>query len=163
MTNLKKMINPTIALKLKLFTGLLLIVSSSVSFAQEAEEESKNEVSIFLGATSNEDATVFTLGFDYQYRINRIVGVGALIDYAMRDIQSLLIAPAVYLHAGHFEVTVAPAAEFSEEGVAAVLRVGAGYEFKLASGVSISPSLFFDTERHLKASLVYGLSFGFEL
>jgi hypothetical protein len=154
--------NP-LSVTLKLFASLMLIIVSLVSHAQEPEEESKNEVSIFLGATSNEDATVFALGFDYQYKINHIVGVGALVDYAMGNIQSLLIAPAVYLHAGHFEVTVAPAAEFSEEGVTPVLRVGAAYEFKLASGVSISPSLFFDTERHLKESLVYGLSFGFEL
>jgi hypothetical protein len=60
-------------------------------------------------------------------------------------------------------VTVAPAAEFSEEDVSPVLRVGAGYEFKIASVISISPSLFFDTERNSEASLVYGLSFGFDL
>jgi hypothetical protein len=114
-------IQSRIFVTLKIFTSLILISGSLVSYAQEAEEESKNAVSIFLGGTSNEDATAFTLGVDYQYRINRIVGVGALIDYAMGDIQSLLIAPAVYLHAGHFEVTVAPAAEFSEEDVSPVL------------------------------------------
>jgi hypothetical protein len=151
---------------LKIFISLILISGSLVSYAQEAaaeEEESKNAISVFLGGTSNKDATAYTMGVDYQYRINRIVGVGALIDYAMGDIQSLLIAPAVYLHAGHFEVTVAPAAEFSGGDVSPVLRVGAGYEIKIASGVSISPSLFFDTERNLEESLVYGLSFGFDL
>jgi len=143
-----------------------LVFLIGVTYAQEKvdndKEESKNELSIFLGATSNSDATAFTLGVDYQHRFTKVVGLGGLVDYAMGDIQSVLIAPALYLHAWHFEFTVAPAAEFSDGDIVAVLRLGAAYEFEIKR-FSISPSLFFDTERNESPAWVYGLSFGFEL
>lgn len=151
---------------LRFLIVVLLIFLSLVTYAQEKDrndkEESKNELSIFLGATSNSDSTAFTLGVDYQHRFSKVFGFGGLVDYAMGDIQSVLVAPALYLHAWKFEFTIAPAAEFSNSDIVAVLRLGAAYEFEIKR-LSISPSLFFDTERDESPSWVYGLSFGFEL
>ena len=149
-----------------IFMILLLVgLSPLVIMAQVEKKESddkKNQISLFLGATSNIDATAFTIGLDYQYRINRLFGVGALVDHAMGDIQSTLLAPALYLHVWHLEFTVAPAAEFSKDETTAVLRVGVEYGFEI-SRFSVSPALFFDTERNEEPSLVYGVSFGIEL
>lgn len=150
----------------KFFIIGFLTILSSITYAQEKtdsdKEESKNEISIFVGGTSNSDATAFTLGVDYQHRFSKVFGFGGLVDYAMGDIQSVLVAPAVYLHAWKFEFTVAPAAEFSESDIKAVLRLGAAYEIELKKFL-ISPSVFFDTERNESPSWVYGLSFGFDL
>lgn len=144
---------------------LFVFVSVPVSLlAQEEgekeEKEGKNEIAVFLGATTNEDATAFTYGLDYQYRISKLIGVGALVDHAAGDMKSTLVAPAFILHVRKFSFKIAPGLEFSDE-TTAVLRVGAEYEIKI-SKIAISPAIFFDTERSEKPSLVYGLSFGFE-
>jgi hypothetical protein len=68
----------------------------------------------------------------------------------------------VYLHAWHFEFTFVPAVEFSDGDAIFVFRFGVAYEFELPKGVSISPVVYFDTERNEESALVYGLSFGFE-
>jgi hypothetical protein len=131
--------------------------------SNKEEEDKKNGLAVFLGATSNKDATVFAIGLDYQYRINKVFGVGAVADYASGDIESLLIGPALFLHAWHFEFTVAPTIEFSGGDIAYPVRFGAGYEFELPHSVSITLAVFFDTERNEESALVYGLSFGFKL
>lgn len=126
------------------------------------EEEKKSSLSVFIGGTTNTDATAFTIGLDYQYRINKLIGVGLVLDYATQEIKSLLLAPAAFLHLWHFEIVVAPGAEFSGDEVSFVFRTGIGYEFEL-NRFTISPSLLFDTERNEKESLVYGVAFGFKL
>lgn len=142
---------------------LLIVLLPGILSGQEEKEEKerKNEVSLFLGATSNTDATAFTIGLDYQYRISRVFGVGAILDHAAGEINSTLVAPALFLHVKQLSFTIAPAAEFSDDGTAFVIRVGAEYEFEI-SRFSISPAIFFDTERSGKPSLVYGVGFGFE-
>ena len=146
--------------------GLLLLALPLAPFSQDElikEKEKRNQISLFLGATSNKNGTGFTVGLDYQYRINKIIGVGVLVaDYAVGSVESLLVGPSLYLHAGHFEFTLAPAGEFSGGETTFVFRLGAAYEFELSKGVTISPSVYFDSERDEESALVYGLSFGFE-
>jgi len=152
-------------MKVALFTLMFLLLPFAL-FSQDGgskeEEDKKNGLAVFLGATSNRDATVFAIGLDYQYRINKIIGVGAVGDYASGSIESLLLGPALFLHAWHFEFTIAPTVEFSGGDVAWPVRVGVGYEFELPKSVTISPAVFFDTERNDESALVYGLAFGFE-
>ena len=146
-----------------LYVTIFLLTFPSLAFAHEKEheEEKKNEISLFVGGSSNIDATAFAIGADYQYRIIKVIGVGAIIDVATGDIGSVMIGPAAFIHVWNFEFTVAPTAEFSDDDITAVLRLGIAYEFELP-GFSISPSLNFDTERGGEETLVYGLSFGFE-
>ncbi len=145
------------------FLSLFLVgLTNAQENADSDKEESKNEFSVFIGGTSNSDATAFTLGIDYKHNFTKVVGVGGFVDYAMGDIQSVLVGPALYLHAWHFEFTVAPAAEFSDTEIVPALRLGTAYKFEI-DRFSVSPSLFFDTERVEAPSWVYGLSFGYEL
>ena len=147
-------------------TALLLFVLFPVNiWGQEEKEapESKSDISLFLGASSHTDKTAFTIGVDYQYRISTVFGVGALVDYIGGGIGSTLVAPALFLHVKKLSFTVAPGAEFSDDETTMVLRVGANYEFELPGGFSISPAIFYDTERGGEPTLVYGLSFGLEL
>ena len=142
---------------------LLIVLLPETLLGQEAHEEKerKNEISLFLGATSSTDATAFTIGLDYQYRISRVFGVGAIFDHATGEINSILVAPALFLHVKRFSFIVAPGVEFSDENTEFVSRVGVGYVIEI-SRFSISPALFFDTERDENPSLVYGVSLGFE-
>ena len=148
-----------------LATALLLFVLLPGNiWGQEKKEapESKSDISLFLGATSGSEDTAFTIGVDYQYRISNVFGVGALLDFAGGDFKSTLVAPALFLHLKKFSFTLAPGAEFSDDETTMVLRLGASYEFEL-SRFSISPAIFYDTERGGDPALVYGLSFGIKL
>lgn len=152
-------------MKIAFFTLMFLALPFALFSQDEGskeEEDKKNGLAVFLGATSNKDATVFAIGLDYQYRITKLIGVGAVADYASGSIESFLIGPALFLHAWHFEFTIAPTVEFSGGDTAFPFRFGAAYEFELPKGVSISPAVFFDTERNDESALVYGLAFGFE-
>lgn len=140
---------------------LVLILSIPIALFSQDEgskngKDKKNEISVFLGAITNSDATAFAIGLDYQYRINKVIGVGGLVDYASGDIESLLLGPALFLHAWHFEFTIAPTLEFSGDDTAYPIRVGVAYEIELPV-VSISPSVYFDSERNDESGIVYGL------
>jgi hypothetical protein len=144
------------------FLVLLTLMTCAQEDGKKDEDKGVSEFSFFLGAASNEDGNAFSMGVDYQYRLGRVVGIGALADYAGGHIQSTLIAPAVYLHAWKFEFTVAPAIEITEEEIAGVLRLGAAFAFEL-KGVSIIPAVFWDSERNHKSTLVYGVGFAFKM
>ena len=151
--------------KIIIVTALWLIAFLPENIWGQEEKESpkgKSDISLFLGGTSNSDATAFTIGLDYQYRLSRVFGVGAILDHAAGEISSTLVAPALFLHVKQLSFTVAPAAEFSDDGTAFVFRVGAEYEFEI-SKFTIFPAIFYDTERGGEPALVYGLSFGYEL
>lgn len=97
-------------MKVYLIIGFLVVLIGE-TYAQEKSDsdkkESKNELSVFLGGTSNSDFTSFALAIDYQHRFNKIIGFGGLVDYDLGDIQSVLVAPALYLHARQFKFTLA--------------------------------------------------------
>lgn len=97
-----------------------------------AQEEDKNEISIFVGATTNDDATAATFGVDYQHRLTRLIGLGALIDHAGGDIKSTLIAPAIFFHVKSFEFVAAPGLEFSGDDTTMTYRLGVSYEIELS-------------------------------
>ena len=124
-------------------------------------EEAKNELSLFLGATSNSDGTAFTYGLDYSYRITSFLSIGALIDHAGGDINSTLLGPAAFFHIRNFGITTAPALEFSDGGTTFTGRIGLEYEIGLKA-FSISPVVNIDGFRGGEFSVVYGLGFSIE-
>ena len=149
-------------LKKILFLTALLCLPFAV-FSQDEnseEEETKNDIVVFLGGTSNNESSAFTLGVGYQYKITRLIGVGGFLDHAFGDINSTIIAPALYLNVKAFTFLVGPGIEISDDDVIAVLRLGVEYELEI-SGFLLKPGVFFDTERDESASVVYGLSFGY--
>ena len=124
-------------------------------------EDARNEIAIFLGLTTNKDATAATFGVDYQYRLTGPVGLGLVLDHAAGDIKSTLLAPGLFLHLLNWELTVAPGVEFVDSETNFVFRAGIEYEIKLPY-FSISPAINVDFERNDETALVYGLSFGME-
>ena len=159
-----------------LFATALLYLPAAVIQAQaqtaeaetdavEEESESRHSLSVFVGGTSTEHISAFTLGLDYQYRVTPVIGVGALFDHAFGEIKSTIIGAALFLHFKQWEGTIAPAAEFhgdSEEEAALAFRFGLGYEIELGSW-KLVPSLLFHTERGGEPALVYGVAFGVDL
>ena len=156
-------------------TWILLLLAAPAALAQsespdvesdssEAEAEPRHGLSVFLGGTTTEEVSAFTIGLDYQYRVSSAIGVGVLVDHAAGDIKSTLVAAALFLHYKQWEATVAPAVEFhgdSEEETAMAFRIGLGYELSLGS-YGIVPAVFFDTERAGEPAFVYGVALGMD-
>ena len=68
-----------------------------------AGEQTPHHLSLFIGDTqvlvnneSNEDA--FTLGIDYEYRLNRLLGVGGVAEYAFGPVDATTLLAAVDIH-----------------------------------------------------------------
>ena len=47
---------------------------------ETGEHEERNKASIFLGDTIVHGDNAFTIGFDYEYRLQEHVGIGGLVD-----------------------------------------------------------------------------------
>lgn len=137
------------------------LAQTPANYPGEGGDDARNEIAIFLGLTTNKDATAATFGVDYQYRLSGPVGLGLVLDHAAGDIKSTLLAPGLFLHFLSWELTLAPGVEFSDSETSFVFRAGIEYEIKLPY-FSISPAINLDTERDDELSLVYGLSFGME-
>lgn len=133
--------------------------------AQETDNNSmerKNELSLFIGATSNESTTAFTYGLDYQYRLSELFGIGVILDHAAGDIESTLLGPALFLHWAQVELALVPAIEFVDSETNYIFRLGFEYEFEFDDKYSLAPSVNFDLERRNEFAVVYGLSFAFK-
>ena len=142
-------------------SNLESFANTPVNYPGEGGDDARNEIAIFLGLTTNKDATAATFGVDYQYRLSGPVGLGLVLDHAAGDIKSTLLAPGLFLHFLSWELTLAPGVEFSDSETSFVFRAGIEYEIKLPY-FSISPAINLDTVRDDELSLVYGLSFGME-
>jgi len=140
---------------------LEILAQTPANYPVEGEEEARNEIALFLGLTTNKDATAATFGIDYQYRLSPLAGLGLVFDHAAGDIKSTIVAPGLFLHLLSWEFTLAPGVEFVDSETKFVFRVGIEYEFKLPY-LSISPAINVDFERNDEIALVYGLSFGME-
>ncbi len=163
-------------LTVALFATALLCLPAAVIQAQaqtaeaetdaiEEEAEPRHSLSVFVGGTTTEHISAFTLGLDYQYRVTPVIGVGALFDHAFGEIKSTILGAALFVHFRRWEATLAPAVEFhgdSEEEAAMAFRFGLGYEIELGSWTLV-PSLLFDTERGGDPAVVYGIAFGVKL
>lgn len=122
----------------------------------EIEKEAPVEGESEGGAVVFEDQRAFTLGLDYEYRLNRYWGVGALVDYAGKDYRSWVAGVPLVLHpGGEWKLYAAPGLEDGEEFL---VRAGVMYDFEVGR-FSIAPALnvdFVDGEE----VLVYGVNIG---
>ena len=137
----------------------------------------RHHVSLFLGVTDgpilkevereglepielSKDEQEFTIGLDYIYRLNRLWGVGVLIDYATGDFKSWVAGVPVVLHAtNQLKFLLAPGFEDrSSESREFLLRLGVSYDFEIG-GFTIAPIFnvdFVDSEE----IFVYGVNLG---
>jgi hypothetical protein len=129
----------------------------------EYDEGRPHHLSLLLGSTTLQDeATAFTLGLDYEYRLNRTFGLGAVAEYAVQDVGSFTLLAVADIHVWrNLAVQLGPGIEFidieaeieehSEQGEAGggeqleqfVFRAGLLYEFEFET-FTFSPQLHFD-------------------
>ena len=133
----------------------LLALAAQPVMTQEAEgengaewaEEGRHELGLFLGVTDKEGETGISVGLDYEYRLNRLFGIGGVAEYTGADFREGLLGVPFYWHAWkELKLVAAPAVEIepAERSGWFVVRVGGEYGFPLRSGIEIAPALYFD-------------------
>ena len=144
---------------------LFLIALPHYAWAQvdvEHHEEKRHHLSIFTGGSyiDEADETVFTLGIDYEYRVNPLLGLGFVAEQAFGELDATtLIAVAdIHLWKG-FVVQVGPGIEFVDDETFAVGRIGALYEVEFEHEITLSPQIHYDISGGEDA-IVFGLAVG---
>ena len=174
--------------------GVILLLASSATPARgqelraaaatehkEGEEvEHRNEVALVIAGTAeHEGGTFFTLGGEYQRRLNEHWAIGGEVEHLF-DANRLVVAAPVTFHVGRglkffagpgFERADAEPEEGEAEAGAApserenhfLVRVGAGYAFEFAERYAISPAVIMDfihENGNRVRGFVFGVSFG---
>lgn len=121
-----------------------------------------NHLSLFLGDTHIDgEGNNPTIGLDYEYRVNELLGLGAVYEKAYGDLDattSLLVAD-IHLQNGLI-FQVGPGIECRHSENVNVGRAGVLYEFEL-DRFTLSPQLHWDYHDHGENAVVLGLAFGF--
>ena len=128
--------------------------------------DKRHHLSILTAGTNvpSEDYTAFTLGIDYEYRLNRRLGVGFVAEHAFGNIDatSLLAVADIHLWRG-LTLQVGPGVEFVDEGeeneTFALARIGTLYEFEIGESYTLSPQFHYDISSGADA-IVFGVAFG---
>ncbi|MEO1406917.1 MAG: hypothetical protein AAFV54_10565 [Pseudomonadota bacterium] len=152
-----------------LLVALAGLTLNPLMYAQidvEFEEDRRQHVSVVIGGTTipSADETAFTIGVDYEYRLNRLIGVGAVVEHAVGgiDATTLLAVADIHIWKG-LAVQVGPGVEFIDEGedheTFAIGRIGALYEIEIAERFTIAPQAHYDISSGEDA-FVFGVALG---
>ena len=167
-------------MRVALVVALVGALAAGQASAQEGEHHPHcNHVAVFVGGTTplNEDAggkTSFTVGADYERKLNDYVGAMVLADFAFGDHkrQALFAAFLAYHAVKPLRLAVGPGVEFVEKDETSggttttknkayfVMSSRGSYEFHVGK-LSLSPTLGLDFIGETKASVVYGLALGY--
>jgi hypothetical protein len=127
-----------------LLHGVAAAAPASESQEAEAGVHHRHDVALFLGAAirdEEETESGFALGLEYQYRLHRFLGVGALVEGELGDLRDVLLVAPISLHPWRgLRLVVAPGAEIPNEGSTEfALRLGAGYKIPLGGRFTLVP------------------------
>jgi len=122
--------------------SVMLIGGEQVAMASEgaegdADAHHRHHVGLLLGgAVRSEHGEIgagFALGADYEFRLHRLVGVGALVEVAAGDIRDVIVIAPVSLHLWRgFKLVAAPGVEVPGHGGSEFLfRLGVAYLFPI--------------------------------
>lgn len=143
--------------------GLGLASTNAADLDQFAPEEVEklHHVEVFLGNTHTEEGVdAFSIGGEYEYRMNPLLGIGVLGEYAFEDVDSWVFGVPLTIHPGAgWQLVAMPGVELEGDETTFLFRVGVGYEFELEQ-FTIKPEFnadFVDDE----VDLVFGASLGF--
>jgi hypothetical protein len=130
--------------------------------SSEQGQDSKNEIAVFLGIThEGRRDNAGALGLEYERRINKTLGIGALAEFTAGDSDFWVYAIPLSLHFDRWKLVVAPGLENCDGHTEWLVRLGAGYEFE-AGGTKITPGLnvdFVDGDAVVIIGIAFGIGF----
>ena len=159
-------------------TGALLALPATVE-AQDDHDLHHHHIAVFVGATTPFDSasggkTGFTIGADYEYRINHTLGTMLLFDhvmgdhkrdwlfgamFAVRPVDAWRIAAGVGFELADKDVTSGSTTTTTTKAYF-VLPTRTSYDFHVGN-FSISPTFGIDFIGETKTNIVYGLAVGY--
>lgn len=145
-------------------TCLLVVVGSDMAIAEEDGEAPwrarPHHLSLIVGGTVNAEHTAFTVGLDYEYRVCGFLGIGAVAEYAIEDIDAATFLGVADLHLWRgLAVQTGPGVEVTDEQNLFVYRLGFLYEFEL-DRYTLSPQVHTDLTDE-EWAIVFGVGIGF--
>ena len=127
----------------------------------EMSEHGRHHLSLLTAKTrvNGADELGPTVGIDYEYRINPLIGVGAVLERAFGsvDATSFFAVADIHLWRG-LAIQTGPGFERVDGETKFAGRFGLLYELEFKSGLTISPQLHLDVAG--ENSVVYGLAVG---
>ncbi|MCC7442389.1 MAG: hypothetical protein IT285_12200 [Bdellovibrionales bacterium] len=141
------------------FFCVLALFSLLMPLGAGASEGHDHHLAGFAGLTLTSETSAFTLGADYEYRMEEMLGLTALVDFALFDTMTTLVAAGVVYHAGDaLKFVAAPGLEFADGHSAFAIRLGVGYDLH-AGGLTLTPNYNADIiDGHV--AHVFGLAVG---
>jgi len=147
-----------------LLAGLAAPPVNAEEGESEVWEKHPHHLSVITGGTHDHDETAFTLGLDYEYRVNRLLGLGTVAEYAFHHLDSWTILAVADVHVWRgLALQTGPGIEIVDEDEGHeeefVYRAGLLYEFELPRRFTVSPQVHYDVGTGINA-LVFGLAVG---
>lgn len=148
-----------------LISGVLLLATIMSTSATAENEEGLHmpyHLSVFLGDTHIDgEGDNPTIGIDFEYRVNQLLGIGTVVEYAggELDATTALAVADIHLHEG-WVMQLGPGFEHRHSEEVFVSRVGLLYEFEL-NHYTFSPQLHWDYHDGEENALVAGFAVGF--
>ena len=123
--------------------------------------ERPHRIEVFLGGTQAEESLDLAVGLSYEYRISRLFGLGAFLEYAKKEHDAWILAAPVYFHPYKgFRFLFAPGVEREAGRNRFLFRAGVAYEIEIRRW-SIAPEFNVDLPDGGPTALVFGASFGY--
>lgn len=135
-----------------------VFIGSTEGVEQHGEEHEETGHDDGHGAVSSEgssggkDDPDFTIGFDYERRLTRLIGIGGMVDFVVEGRREFLLGPIGFLHPfGGAELFAAPLVERIREtgDWEFVFRVGVAWQFEVGEKFTVGPYAGYDiSEEH---------------
>jgi hypothetical protein len=159
-----------VAVAVTLATSGVSAVGAQERAGAAEEEETKNEIGIFVGALSNldTDETGPGVGFDYTRELSETFGFGGLAEWANAgDREAMFAASFEWKPGARVKLVFAPGVVVGKEADGSrsssfAFRTGVGRELEVHH-VPLTPTIYFDfvnAEEGVDIHLVYGLTIG---
>ena len=132
------------------------------SAESEHETHHPNVLAVFVGvAFEDRRDNGVALGLEYERRLSRVFGVGALVEHTFGDIDTTVYAVPFAFHHKRWKFVVAPGIEDGDHGSENLIRVGAEYAFEVRKW-EIAPQFdldFVDGDSVLVVGAAFGKGF----
>ena len=117
-------------------------------------------IAVLGGISVQGSDTGITAGFEVERALSDSFGIGALVEYAAGDLESLMIAVPFTYRLNSWKFQIAPGYVDANRGGDFVTRFGTGYDFNVGNWM-VTPNVKADVlaADDSRAILVYGVSF----
>lgn len=119
----------------------------------------KHHASVFVGGTHTDHDDGFTVGLEYEYRMQPEFGIGVLGEYANLDHDVWIVGlPFVFHPYQGLRLLAMPGVELTSDHEEFLVRLGVGYDIPAGDWV-ITPGFNVDFVDH-EENLIFGIAFG---